>query len=76
MSATNQPRARDEARRYVSTSINESRGEQPTAEQAVAAECILTDMLVAAQRHGMTPADLGFVNVLTDSIISFVRRRT
>jgi hypothetical protein len=75
VNATDESRARDAAHRYVSTSINESHGERPTSEQAVAAEHILTDMLAAAQRHGMTPADLGFVSVLADSIVTFVRRR-
>jgi uncharacterized protein with NRDE domain len=75
MPATGQSSSRDEAHRYVSTSINESRGERPTSAQAAEAERILTDILIAAQRHGMTSADLGFVNVLTDSIVTFVRRR-
>ena len=50
-------------------------GDPVTAEQRAAAEALLTDMLAAAERHGVTLRDLDFVVDLPGGCLDAIRAK-
>ncbi|MEU2874419.1 hypothetical protein ABZ769_35375 [Streptomyces olivoreticuli] len=73
--ASNSSTASQDARRYVAQAIAESRRETPTEQQIATAEQILTDMITAAEAHGVPASELGYGTLLADDIIGILSKR-